>query len=135
MTLGAIAIIDFPICPTRLMFGIPCPGCGLTRASVALLSGDLVAMLRFHPLAPILGPLVAWEFGMPLLVELGLVKKAWLERMPKGPKYWAHVLAVALFGLWGLRLFGLLGGSVDPIDPAHSWAGQLFSLLISPFAS
>jgi hypothetical protein len=34
--------------------GIPCPGCGLTRATAALFRGDLPASLRTHAYAPVI---------------------------------------------------------------------------------
>ena len=40
-------------CPFFRLTGIPCPGCGLTRAVILLLKGDLQASLRFHAFAPI----------------------------------------------------------------------------------
>jgi hypothetical protein len=39
-------------CPFFRVTGIPCPGCGLTRAVILLLKGDLQASLRFHAFAP-----------------------------------------------------------------------------------
>src|SRR5690606_37698306 len=75
LMLLAIAVIDFPICPTRLFFGLPCPGCGLTRATLAMLSLDLPEMLRLHPLAPIMAPVVGWVLGKPILEELGWIPK------------------------------------------------------------
>lgn len=49
---GMFGVRLFP-CPFRQLTGLPCPGCGLTRATVALLRGDIRAMLFFHPLAPV----------------------------------------------------------------------------------
>ena len=37
------------ICPMQLLFGLPCPGCGLTRAAFLLLRGDLPAAFAMHP--------------------------------------------------------------------------------------
>ncbi len=39
-------------CPVREQLGIPCPGCGLSRAISALLHGDWETALAFHALAP-----------------------------------------------------------------------------------
>ncbi len=63
---GVVAIFAVPfgpaptICPFALMTGIPCPGCGLTRAVVALGHGDLTSAIAFHPLV---GVVLAWFAG------------------------------------------------------------------------
>lgn len=36
-------------CPVYLIFGIPCPGCGMTRAWISLFSGDIAKAFYFHP--------------------------------------------------------------------------------------
>lgn len=38
-----------PKCPTKLIFGIDCPGCGLQRAIHALLHGDIVKAINYNP--------------------------------------------------------------------------------------
>lgn len=37
-------------CLFKSIIGIPCPGCGLTRATLAFLRFDLTAAFRYHPL-------------------------------------------------------------------------------------
>lgn len=37
-------------CPLRAVTGIPCPGCGMTRAYLSLLRGDWQAAWQYHPL-------------------------------------------------------------------------------------
>ncbi len=40
-------------CPIRATLGIPCPGCGLSRAIVAIAHGDWQKALIIHAFAPI----------------------------------------------------------------------------------
>lgn len=40
------------VCPLHF-FGLYCPTCGMTRAAHALLSLDIAASLRYHPLLPL----------------------------------------------------------------------------------
>ncbi|MFN2516630.1 MAG: DUF2752 domain-containing protein [Pyrinomonadaceae bacterium] len=39
-------------CPILHATGIPCPGCGLSRAMMLLVRGELRASIRFHAFAP-----------------------------------------------------------------------------------
>ena len=43
----------YTVCAFRRLTGIPCPGCGLTRAMGALARGELLLALHFHPFAPL----------------------------------------------------------------------------------
>lgn len=40
-------------CPIKFMTGIPCPGCGMTRAVTSALHLDLAEAFRYHPLFPL----------------------------------------------------------------------------------
>ena len=56
-------------CPVQHFTGVPCPGCGLSRAAVALLRLDFHTAFRYHPMVFVLPPVVLYAlFGKkPLL--------------------------------------------------------------------
>lgn len=66
-------LLDQPLCPWRRFLGIRCPGCGMTRAFLALARGDWAAALHFHPLSPLAA-----------LVLLGLALRRLWPRRPTG---------------------------------------------------
>ena len=41
-----------PPCLFHFVTGLPCPGCGGTRAFVSLLKGDLIHSFLYHPVVP-----------------------------------------------------------------------------------
>lgn len=51
------------LCPSRRLLGLPCPGCGMTRALAALLRGDLAGAFALHPWAPALAAQLALGWG------------------------------------------------------------------------
>ena len=53
-------------CALRIVGGVPCPGCGMTRGLSELLHGRLATSWRYHPLAlPTLALLVGvWVYGV-----------------------------------------------------------------------
>ena len=96
-------------CPMKSALGIPCPGCGLTRASVALLRGEFANSFGAHAFAPVL-----------LVVLAALAVAAFLpasqreafanlvgrfERRTKA----AYVVLGALLLYWSVRLLFLPG--------------------------
>ena len=49
-------------CLVRFFFGISCPGCGLTRAWLAFLRGDVATAIAYHPLFWLVPVVVAPAF-------------------------------------------------------------------------
>ncbi len=96
--LSSAAVADGPVvCPFRLVTGLPCPGCGSTRAWVAVTNGYLPAALAFNPFATVLlvavvgfagwrgaslvssipAPPIARIGRHPLTITLGIAWLAW----------------------------------------------------------
>ncbi len=52
-----------PVCPTKLLFGIDCPGCGSMRMLYSLMHADLAGALRFNALGLATTVLLLVSFG------------------------------------------------------------------------
>jgi Protein of unknown function (DUF2752) len=74
-------------CPLRVLTGVPCPLCGMTRAVVAVMHGHLLESLRFNPA----GVLV-------VLLAIALLAGLRLDRVRIPP--WLVVSFVALLWAW-----------------------------------
>jgi len=60
ITMIIMNIIFGSVCYSTLLFGIPCPFCGMTRATILMLTGHFRESFRMHPLLP----LVIFEFAI-----------------------------------------------------------------------
>lgn len=94
------------ICPFKQVTGLPCPGCGATRAAYQLMHGNLNAAIQFNALAVfvifplMLGAYLAWaipKFGGPQFIKLRM------------PNWLAWSLLGVLAVWWVVRLL--------PFDP------------------
>lgn len=97
-----LALIPYPTCLLKLATGVPCPACGMTRASLRLLRGDVLGSLAMHPAA------------LPLAVGLA-VAAALALALPAGHPGWDRfvrasvtALALALLAVWCARMAHLL---------------------------
>lgn len=55
-----LILFRFYRCPIRTLFGVNCPGCGLTRAFLAALHLDFKRAFSLHPLFWLVGPEAAY---------------------------------------------------------------------------
>jgi hypothetical protein len=106
-----------PLCPFAAITRRPCPGCGLTRATLALAQGHVREAVAFHPLAPLISPLVVGFVGYSMVtyVREGRWPALGRRMAAAGIALWA-----LLVGVWIARFFGAFGGPV----PVGSWSGQ-----------
>ena len=56
-----------PPCPYLTLLGLACPGCGLTRATHALLHGDITRAFAFNPWAFLAVPALVTFVALPHL--------------------------------------------------------------------
>lgn len=81
-------------CPIRELTGIPCPGCGMSRAWLSLLRGDFAAAWRYHPLF--------WL--VPVALALLFVKKGPLATVKGRAVLWS-LIALTFVLVYLLRLW------------------------------
>ena len=56
--------LDGPVfCPIRLVMGVPCPGCGLTRAFCYMTHGHFREAMTFNAIAPLVLAYVTFLWG------------------------------------------------------------------------
>jgi len=107
LSLNLIAFfLHFPgwQCAFFRLTGVPCPGCGLTRACILLLSGDVHTSLRFHAFAPIFVVLIALMITctvLPRSVTEPFIKKAETLEQQTGI---TTIIFVGLILYWFARL-------------------------------
>ena len=89
-------IIFFYKCPIYYFFNIPCPGCGITRAYLALLSLDIKGAFHFHPLFFTIAPTILY------IAHRNVLKKK-LNYMTE--KFYLAVLCVSFLAVYILRIY------------------------------
>jgi hypothetical protein len=125
----AIVVLErLPFCPMATVFGVPCPGCGLTRATLALLHGDVRGALALHPLVFVLAPLFA------AAITSSAISHVRGRKPQHRPNPWfasrsatrlGALLLVATLGVWGARFLGYLGGPA-PVTTYREWGRAHF---------
>jgi hypothetical protein len=92
-------------CPMYSTIGIPCPGCGLSRAAVSLIRGDWRTALSTHAFAPLLVIAILFTVILSLLprrfYRIAVQRLAVLE----SNSGLTVLLLIGFIGYWGLRFF------------------------------
>lgn len=103
-------------CPMVIVTGLPCPGCGMTRAVFYFAAGQLEKGWRMNPLG------ILW---LALAVYFVLMRY-WLQREAKGVLQIGGVLAACMLVYYGYRMYRYFPGEV-PI--AYTQGNLMESLL------
>jgi Protein of unknown function (DUF2752) len=95
-------------CPIKAVLGIPCPGCGLSTATLLLLKGRWRESLAVHAFAPV------FLVGLVMIAVVSLLPGRWrspaiatIAALERHTGVVAIVL-LALVGYWGIRLLSVL---------------------------
>ena len=120
---AGIVALRLPFCPLASVVGVPCPGCGLTRATLALAHGELRHALELHPLVFVLAPLFIWAVSS---AAVGYVRgsrrtgpvRVWIASRTVSAL--AALLLLVTLGVWGARFFGYFGGPVQ-VETLGEW--------------
>lgn len=130
---AGIVFFQIPICPTATFLGIPCPGCGLTRATLELAHGHLGAALALHPLSPVISPLFAWLTASAAVnyVRGSNTGRGDDARRARWTTRLGATLLVLLLAVWIVRFFGVFGGPVPVKSPGRDLAERALGSLRS----
>jgi hypothetical protein len=95
--IGPETLTSFP-CLFSLVANIPCPGCGMTRACLALVQGNPALAWSYHPLSLALVPLAGAVACVPVAWDRLWRRRVALERI-------AAIATAITLGVWVYRLF------------------------------
>ncbi|MCW2590755.1 MAG: hypothetical protein JWQ86_3182 [Mycobacterium sp.] len=84
-----------PVCPTKALLGIDCPGCGSLRMLYSLLHGDVPASVRYNALGLVAVLFLLWAFGAWTYGRIvGRRIVSWQHQR------WAAAVALVLVSVW-----------------------------------
>lgn len=100
-----LLFIGKDICIAKRVIGIPCPGCGMTRAFMRLLSLDIRGALYYHPL-----------FILPVLAAFVFLfrNNRHIARIYRSNMFWVVMLVVVVI-VWIVRMI-ILFPDKQPMD-------------------
>ena len=84
-----------PVCPTKALLGIDCPGCGSARMLYSLMHGNVGAAARFNALGLVALVLLVWAYvGWTYGRLTGRRVRGWQHHR------WAPMVALLLVSAW-----------------------------------
>ncbi|KAA1251189.1 DUF2752 domain-containing protein [Mycobacterium simiae] len=84
-----------PVCPTKALLGIDCPGCGSLRMLYSLMHGNVLAAARFNALGLVAVVLLVWAYAVWTYGRLvGRRTRGWQRNR------WAAAVTLSLVLVW-----------------------------------
>lgn len=104
-------------CPFKFIFGISCPGCGMTRAFLALITLNLKDAFYYHPLFPVV---IIWA------IAYLLYRKKLIHPSKKCIDLFLTITVILFFVTYFIRL--RFCPDIVSINPKDSLIYKLFYL-------
>ncbi|MCV7100646.1 DUF2752 domain-containing protein [Mycobacterium palustre] len=99
-----------PVCPTKALLGIDCPGCGSARMLYSLMHGNVLAAARFNALGLAALVLLVWAYaGWTYARVTGRRVPAWQRGR------WSASVTLLLVTVW----FVVRNIPIPPFDALH----------------
>ncbi|WP_224484841.1 DUF2752 domain-containing protein [Robertkochia aurantiaca] len=99
---------DLIVCPTRLVWGVPCPSCGLTRSLLAFFRAEISEAMHWNPIG---FPMLLLLLLLPLWLIKDLIMKRnslyefyllFMNHMRR--PYYAFAFGLIIFLTWGWNI-------------------------------
>ena len=101
---------ELVVCPFRLITGISCPGCGLTRGIIAFLHGEIAKSISYNILSI---PIAIAMFGFSCTLCYDYITKSFFtmrlfETINKWFSYWyiSVPFCLIIIGIWIFKIWG-----------------------------
>lgn len=98
LCITSLSIIKYffnTVCYSVILFGFPCPACGITRATKLLLSGNFLASFQMHPL------LILVIIGTVLYLILNILLNKYVEFI----KYYGIICILIFISFYIYRMY------------------------------
>lgn len=90
----------FPPCSVKLLMGVNCVSCGATRATLALLRGDILTAIYYNPLYV---ALLCWLIYLYLRLIISLIRRPYCRYSPNITIPWGIAVLVIILAFAVIR--------------------------------